>query len=208
MIQQANPFQFDESLSGKKVELFLDFKAPGVGGGAKDVQKARAFFPLVHKNVHRLRMFYDFTGIKNVVQMRRQMMDWRDDAQKGEDAFYYIYPKGSDNCVGCLMVSNEGKYMELGGWLDSEATGKGYMQDAMKIIEKSLFEKGVEELIRRFYIDNPNREAIYHNIQKAGYQPYSGLKDVDPNVFETYRKTRDMYLKEKNLFTFPKGQGR
>ena len=40
---------FEPSIIGEQIDLFLDYKAEGLVGNARDVQKARSFFALLKK---------------------------------------------------------------------------------------------------------------------------------------------------------------
>ena len=146
---------FEPSIIGEQIDLFLDYKAEGLVGNARDVQKARSFFALLKKNASRLKLLIDFSNIKNVVQMKDVMSDWVTDAKDGKSATYFIYPHDSDKCVGCFRVHRYDNIAETAVWIDSEETGKGYMQSAGKMIEDSLFANGIQEIIRRVYLKNP-----------------------------------------------------
>ena len=95
---------FEKELIGEKIDLFLDYKTAGLGGNAKDVQKARSFYALLRKNASRLKLLIDFCHIKNVVQMKDVMSDWSKSAENDTSATYYIYPHDTDECVGCFRI--------------------------------------------------------------------------------------------------------
>ncbi len=187
---------FDENLNGQLVDASLDYKAEELPDNAKTVQKARLFFAFLKQNIQQVRLLKDFLGIKNVVQMHDTLLKWRESADNKNMAVYFLYPKGEKNCVGCMTVKQTASYVELGGWLTENATGKGYMQEAMRLAEKSLFEKNASEIVRKFYVKNPNKEAVRHSLLKAGYQPCEGKGDEKENkVFQTFHLTKEMYQK-------------
>ena len=192
---------FKPALFGEQIDLLLDYKAEGLSGNARDVQKARSFFALLKKNSSRLKLLIDFSNIKNVVQMKETMAEWQTDAKNGNSATYFIYPHDADMCVGCFRVHRHGNVAETAVWIDEDATGKGYMQFAGKMIEDALFEKGIQEIVRRVYLKNPYYEVVKHNIEKAGYKPCAfksfRYKSGDEEVFTTFHKTLDMYQKEQ-----------
>ena len=76
------------------------------------------------------------------------------------------------------------------------------MQEAGKMIEDSLFKSGVQEIVRRVYLENPCYDIVKHNIEKAGYKACAfksfRYKQGDENVFSTFHKTVEMYQKEQN----------
>lgn len=195
---------FESHLTGTKVDLQLDFKAPGLPETERDAKKARAFYMLLRRNIRRVHFLDDFCGIKNVVQMKETMRDWLDSAQNGNKAVYYIYPHESDQCVGCLMLKRVGDIVETGAWIDMDQTGNGYYMASRQVIEKSLFEKGdIQEIISRFYVGNPSGVAVEKGLRRLKYAPcdFKGLesKPGDEKIFKTYHKTREMYLSEQAL---------
>ncbi|MBO7258323.1 MAG: GNAT family N-acetyltransferase [Alphaproteobacteria bacterium] len=194
---------FDSKITGQLLDLQLDFKAPNVAETDKDVKKARVFADLLKRNVSRLRLLPDFATIKGVIQVRETMNEWREKANNGDSATYYMYPKGTDTCVGCVRLKTAGQMVETAFWTAEEATGKGYMQDAAKAVEKMLFSNGAQEIVRRVYLQNPCHDAVKHNIEKAGYVPcaFKGVsyKKGDEKVFETFHKTIQMYQDKKEI---------
>lgn len=195
---------FEEKIIGSKVDLQLDFKAPAVSETDSAVKKARAFFPFLRHNVRHVTFLSDFCGIKDIVQMKETMQNWRKSAQSGEMAVYYIYPHNEDQCVGCFLVKRLGNLLETGVWVGQEHAGHSYSGAARQLIEKSAFEKGgVQEIISRFYLKNPSGPAIEHNLKKMNYQPCSfkaiDSKAGDENIFKTYHKTKEMYTAQKMM---------
>lgn len=192
---------FDENLNGNLVDASLDYKADGLSGSAKNVQKARSFYALLKKNIQRVRPLKDFCGIKNVVQMHDTMEKWQWLADCEKQAVYFLYPKGQNTCVGCMTLKRNDRFVELGGWLTEDATGKGYMQEAMTMAEDSLSQKNEREFIRRFYINNPDKEAVEKSLLEAGYTPREeGIGSPKENkVFKTYHLTKEQILaRQKN----------
>lgn len=195
--------RFESKITGQLLDLQLDFKDTNVSETDSDVKKARVFVEMIKRNKTRLRVLSDFEKIKNVIQAKNIMNDWLDQAKNGESATYYMYPKGSDTCVGCVRLKTAGTMVETGFWTAEEATGKGYMQDAAKAVEQMLFENGATEIVRRVYLKNPCHDAVKHNIEKAGYVPceFKGVsyKSGDEKVFETFHKTIQMYQDKKEI---------
>ncbi|MBE6456239.1 MAG: GNAT family N-acetyltransferase [Alphaproteobacteria bacterium] len=191
---------FDAKINGSTVDLQLEFKAPNLPETEKDVKKARAFFALFKPNAPRLKLLYDFCGIKNVVQAKETMKEWLEQARNDESAPYYIYPKNTDKCVGCVRLKRLGTMIETGFWIAQSETGKGYMNAAAQAVEKMLFEKDITEIVRRVYKENPYFDIVQHNILKANYKPCSfkgvTFKPGDERIFETYHKTKEMYQNE------------
>ena len=191
---------FAQYLSGSRVDLQLNFKAPNLSENEKSVKKARAFYVLLRRNIRRVHFLDEFCGIKDVVQMKETMEGWLRSAEADSKAVYYIYPHGEDQCVGCLMLKKQGNVVETSAWTDVEQTGKGYYEDSRRVMEKFLFANGVKEIISRFYIGNPSCVAVEKGVRRLNYAPceFKGIdtKPGDEKIFKTYHKTAEMYVSE------------
>lgn len=121
--------------------------------------------------------------------------DW----EKQERFEYAIYDKATNEYCGAIGVMKRGcshnKTFELGFWLKKEVNGRGYMNEAVKLIEKEFFNLGVERLIIRNDVKNIKSRKV---AEKAGFQ-FEGcqrhgawskyLKEfTDINVFSKLRK--------------------
>lgn len=67
---------FAQHLSGSRVDLQLNFKAPNLSENEKSVKKARAFYVLLRRNIRRVHFLDEYCGIKDVVQMKETMEGW------------------------------------------------------------------------------------------------------------------------------------
>ncbi len=73
-------------------------------------------------------------------------------------AEYFIYEKSTGDFCGICSAhthfSPTHKYISLGYWLDKEKCGKGYMTEAVKLIEDDLFAQNTTRLIIQNDIEN------------------------------------------------------
>ena len=73
-------------------------------------------------------------------------------------AEYFIYEKSTNDFCGICSAhthfSPTHKYISFGYWLDKEKCGKGYMTEAVKLIEDDLFAQNATRLIIQNDIEN------------------------------------------------------
>lgn len=117
---------------------------------------------------------------------------------------YVIYEKETDEFIGGAGVYRLGKEIdktfEIGYWLVKSACGKGYMQEAVRLIEKMFFSLGAERLVIRNSIANipsrcvaENLGYVFEGVQRHGHYCPALEKFEDTNVFS---KLKDEYFKE------------
>ncbi len=107
---------------------------------------------------------------------------------------YTIKEASSQKIIGGLGVMKRGrsidKHFEIGYWLGKDFCSKGYMQEAVKLIEKEFFALGTKRLVIRNEVNNEKSRNVgtslgyeFEGLQKsARYSTYLE-KFVDINVF-------------------------
>ena len=85
-----------------------------------------------------------------------------------------------------------GKNAELGYWLDIDYTGKGIMQEAISLLEKELFNKGLVKIIIKADTQNDKSAQV---AKKLGYTLEATLKK--DQFIETFNELRDFNLFSK-----------
>lgn len=85
----------------------------------------------------------------------------------GEKAEYMIL-KGDTfiGQIGFFNVDFDCESGEIGYWLDKKYVGNGYMQEAIQILEKYLFESGFNRIVIKHHSHNSRSRKV---IEKAGY---------------------------------------
>jgi len=82
---------------------------------------------------------------------------------------YLIYLKGTHQFIGTIDLINvdeKKKSTEIGFWLSQDATGQGYMLEAVKALETEAFAQGFHRIVIR----NDTRNIKSANVAKnAGY---------------------------------------
>ena len=91
--------------------------------------------------------------------------------KQGERFEYAIYDIQTNDYLGGVGVVKRGKdevcCFEFGYWLKKEACGKGYMQEALRLIEDEFFGLGVKRFTIRADVEN---EASNKVAQNLGYE--------------------------------------
>lgn len=99
---------------------------------------------------------------------------WEDDQEWGFD----IYDLTTHRFLGCIGVHNikfADQNAELGYWLRSSETKKGYMTEAVLAIEKELFEHGMHRVT--ICCDANNKNSA-NTAKRAGYALESVAKEA------------------------------
>ena len=113
---------------------------------------------------------------------------WDDDSEWAYD-IYTIDDYHFIGCVGPHKISFLNQSAELGYWLRTSETGKGYMKEAVLAIEEELFKNGIHRLAICCDVNNTKSANV---AKRAGYEfesrakdaiyHYTGLHDLDTYV--------------------------
>jgi len=95
----------------------------------------------------------------------------------GEKAEYMITLDGKFIGQVCFQsIDLENERGEIGYWLDKEYTGHGYVSEAVKVLEKHVFDLGFNRIIIRHASHNVASKKV---IEKAGYVFEGALRECD-----------------------------
>ena len=106
--------------------------------------------------------------------------------ESGERVEYGIFIKESNTYIGNIQVfdiSKENHHGEIGYWLVKDATGKGYMSEALKVLEKECF-IGLKFHRIQLKCDAINKTSA-KVIKSCGYT-YEGMLRED--TYDEYRE--------------------
>ncbi len=124
--------------------------------------------------------------------------DWTNNSQ----FVYAIYLE--DIFIGLISVINvawQHKRAEIGYWLDTDHTGNGYMTEAVKIIEKELFDNGFNRIVIHTDVLNVKSAKIP---QTLGYKLERILRqDIYSEPNKRFRD-RNVFSKLKSEYNAPK----
>lgn len=108
---------------------------------------------------------------------------WDDDEEWG----YTLFSRTDNHLLGCLGVHNisfRNQKAEIGYWLRTSETGKGYMAEAVRLAETALFEAGMHRVEILCDVNNTRSAAVakrcgytLESIAKEALYHYTGLHD-------------------------------
>ena len=112
-------------------------------------------------------------------------LDWATSSYKVEDSYEYLlhcdeqwnnakeynyiiedYKGNFMGTISALNIVPTSKCAEIGYWLSTKYTGKGYMQEAVKLLEKELFKEGFNRIVIQTDVLNLKSAGV---AQKTGY---------------------------------------
>lgn len=115
-------------------------------------------------------------------------VDWDNNAQ----FVYEIYiGKKFIGLISVINVAWQHKRAEIGYWLDTDYTGKGYMSEAVALIEKELFDNDFNRIV--IHTDVLNQRSANVAI-KAGYK-FEGV--LRQNIYSISQKR----YRDQNIFS-------
>ena len=98
------------------------------------------------------------------------LTDWCEAHWENDEGFaYLIREKETKKFLGIIdliKVNQKHKSAEIGFWLLKDATGKGYMIEAVKALEKEVFKQGFNRIVIKNDIENIKSANVAKN---AGY---------------------------------------
>jgi len=187
---------FKEELDGKR--LVLRQTRP-------TQEMAEAIFKAVDASREHLRPFCPWEKNDDSIEScLKYLKDKEPHTEAGDRVEYGIFIKGTGQYIGNIQVfgiNKEHQKGELGYWLAKDATGKGYMKEAVLILEKECF-TGLD--IHRVQMTcNILNEASEKVIRSCGYTPegtkredmYDEYRDAMRNTLMFY-KLRSEYVEE------------
>lgn len=128
--------------------MTIEFKEELVGGRLKlsrnkaKIETAKIIFKLIDNNREHLGPWFPWVEKTKVVEdTLKYFYECDKQEEKGEKIEYGIYlNKEYIGSISFFDISEKNKSAEIGYWLAKEHTGKGYMTEAVKILEKEGFE--------------------------------------------------------------------
>ena len=143
----------------------------------------------------------------------RQWLPWPDKIKRPEDEYNYLvnwakrhWEEGSGytyivrdkntkafaGLIDFFKYDDKSKTSEIGYWLIDEAVGHGYITEAVRVIEKTVFEQGVNRIQIRMDTRNKRSEMV---AIRCNYQLDGTIRAADwAEYFQDYR---DEYVYSK-----------
>lgn len=119
--------------------------------------------------------------------------------EKGKEFNYMILDENKNfmGMISALNIKEKDKCLEIGYWISSAYAGNGYMQEAVKLLEKEFFGLGINRIV--IHTDVLNKKSA--NVpQKLGYvlegvqrQSQWNEKEKTYRDINTFSKLRSEY---------------
>ncbi len=120
------------------------------------------------------------------------MNDKNNEWEKQSSFTFIIFNKETNQPMGsCSLITLSDFVMEIGYWLGTKFTGKGYIQEAIKLLELEFLKN--PELERLQVVCEAENKRSKNTIEKAGYIFEGTLRCRDINK-ELGRKGNDCYF--------------
>ena len=113
---------------------------------------------------------------------------WENDQEWAYD-IYNLATHRFLGCIGVHRISFLNQNAELGYWLRSSETNKGYMKEAVLALERELFKRGMHRITICCDITNAKSSNVakrsgyvLESVEKEGIYHYTGLHDKEVYV--------------------------
>lgn len=160
-----------------------------------NIKMAETIYTAVDRSREHLLPWLGWVNFTNSPNDSLDFLEKTDAEWTEEKQFVYaIYNNNTKDFIGiinALNVSKEHKKTEIGYWLDIKFVGKGYMQEAVKLLEQELWRKGFNRLV--IHTDVLNEKSA--NVAKSLGYYFEGIKRQD-----CFSKTSQCY-RDINIFS-------
>lgn len=188
-------YKFKNELKGQRISLKM--VEPTIECGKEK-------FELIDSNREHLKFWFEWVaGTKKVEDTLKFLFIICDEISKGEKAVYGIYLE--NKLIGDISIFNlseQKRSGEIGYWMSKDYTQKGYMTEAVKILESEAFET---QGLNRIVIQCDERNIASSGVaKKCEYQFEGKLREdslsSDLNNFRNtliFSKLKSDYDKQK-----------
>jgi RimJ/RimL family protein N-acetyltransferase len=179
-------FKFKNQLKGKR--LILKRTKP-------TLNMAKTIFKVIDKNRKHLDPWFPWPKLTlKVEDSLKYLFDKEEKTKKGKKVEYGIFiNKEYIGNISIFDINEEKKSCEIGYWLSSSHIRNGYMTEAVKILEKQVFEK---LKLNRIQIKCDERnEASFGVAKKCDYKYEGKLREV--SFSEYFNDFRNMLIFSK-----------
>ncbi|MBI4151860.1 GNAT family N-acetyltransferase [Candidatus Woesearchaeota archaeon] len=133
------------------------------------IEMARLIFHTIDANREHLRPWLPWEKLtKQVEDTLKYLFDKEKETEKGTKVEYGIYVNAEYlGNIGIFNIDLQNKTAEIGYWLSLKSTGKGYITEAIGLIEKEFFQnRGLNRI--QIKCDERNTASV-HVAQRCGY---------------------------------------
>lgn len=148
-----NKKPFPERISGKRIEL-----------RKVELSWARLIFDRIDQDRERLQKFLPWVGLIQTLAHEEEYLRSADEAWKSGKIFDFgIFDLQSDQylgAVGAHHIDWANENVDLGYWISSRFEGKGYVSEAVTLLECALFDHGFMRVVIRCASHNPRSVSV------------------------------------------------
>jgi len=155
-------------------------------------------FDIIDRNMDIFKKYFPWAEKTNSAEgyFKQFLLKLDGKMDSGEVAEYMITLDGEFiGQIGFFSVCLRDESGEIGYWLDKEHVGKGYMQEAVSVLEKHIFGLGFNRIDLKHDSHNPKSKNV---IEKMGYV-FEGISrefsfiDNNKNDRHNYSKLKSEY---------------
>ena len=148
-----------EKISGQRITL----ERP-----VPDMQTARKIYSSIDKNRKVFSQWLDWVEMTGTVDDTFRFLEAADQDWNDQKQFVYaICHQGAFiGLISVINISRRHKRAEIGYWLDTDFSGRGFMAEAVFMLEKELFENGFNRITVQTDVLNTKSAAV---AKRCGY---------------------------------------
>lgn len=168
--------KFKNQLKGER--LILKITKPSI-------KEAEKIFKVIEENRKHIKPWLPWVNITLTVEDElKYLFDKEEQTKKGKKVEYGIYiNKEYIGNIGIFDIDITNKSAEIGYWLSSKHIKKGYMSEAVRIVEKEFFEN---IKLNRIQIKCDEKNDASSGVAKKCNYKFEGL--IREDVFSEYNK--------------------
>ncbi len=145
---------------------------------------------LIKSETHRSKYLKQFWNYKCGASVKKQLASRQSSMNTEQEVNYGVFDIASGKLIGETSFIRENDYFACTVWIDSDFTGRGYMQETLHLSEIALFNSGHSKIVG--YV-NPDNTVSCHVFEKCKYK-----QTGKTNSYLIYEKTLASFLSETN----------
>ncbi len=160
-----------------------------------DLKMAKTIFKKVDEEREHLDPWFPWpNATRKIEDTLKYLFDKEEETKKGKKVEYGIFFKNEYiGNIAIFDIDEKHKSAEVGYWLSSSHTRKGYMTEALRILERDAFERMKLNRVE-LWCDEENQASI-GVAKKCGYQYEGKLRECSYN--DHLKAFRDMLVFSK-----------
>lgn len=168
-----------------------------------EVYLAEKMYQYVVEDRERLSRFLPWPPFIKSVEDEVDFINRCNESWNNQSAAHYGIYRDSDNeymgNISVFSLNWANHHCEIGYWILGEFEGKGYMSDAVRLLEKIIFEMGFNRIVIRF---DPKNERSGSIPKRLGYHFEGTLREVI--IVDGEYRNLEVYSKLKSEFGLKK----